>query len=124
MKTEIAIAPKTFVKTNWPMLPTPIATTPTILRFGERKNTLPPYSPKRFGVKTAHVNPQKTDSMASHKLIGSIDLINRCHFTASNPQFNNIKTPTTERIVQISIFGIAFNNETNFFKSLLAISFI
>lgn len=98
----MAIAPKTFVKTNCPMLPTAMATTPVILLFGLKKKTLPPYSPKRLGVKTAQVKPQKTDSIASHKLIGSTGFIKRFHFTASKPQFKNMSKTTNARMNQIS----------------------
>lgn len=76
-----------------------MATTPITLRFGERKNTLPPYSPILFGVKTAQVNPQKTDSIASQRLIGSTREINFFHLKDSKPQFTNIKPITMESMV-------------------------
>lgn len=66
-----AIEPSTQLITSCENKPTNMATTPMILLLGERKNTLPPYSPIRFGVNTAHVNPQNTDSTAFHTLISS-----------------------------------------------------
>ncbi|MDB5120970.1 MAG: hypothetical protein JWN56_2188 [Sphingobacteriales bacterium] len=87
---RMAMAPKIFVITIWPIEPTAIAITPNTLFLGDKKNTLPPYSPIRFGVKTAHVNPQKTDSMDFHKLMRSIFLSRYFHFTASIVQLTSI----------------------------------
>lgn len=68
----IAKSPKTLVRIICPIFPTVIATAPLIRLFGDRKKTLPPNSPILFGVNTAHVNPQKTDSTAFHFVITSI----------------------------------------------------
>lgn len=95
------MAPNTLVITNCPILPVAIATTPTIRLLGDRKNTLPPYSPNLFGVKTAQVKPQKTDSIASFKLMGSMGLIIRRHLKASIPQLANIKATTKDITTQI-----------------------
>ncbi len=83
--------PKTLVTTNCPIEPTLIASAPIIRFLGERKNTLPPYSPIRFGVNTAHVKPQKTDSTDFQVLIFSKSLTKNFHFRDSKNQFNNIK---------------------------------
>jgi hypothetical protein len=103
MKMQRAIEPNTLVKTICPMFPTAMATTPITLRFGDRKNTRPPYSPNLFGVKTAQVKPQKTDSMDFHKLISSTLLIRRFHLKASKPQLTNIKENTIDSITVISV---------------------
>ena len=95
------MAPNTFVITNCPILPVAIATTPIIRLLGDKKKTLPPYSPNLFGVKTAQVNPQKTDSIASFKLMGSIGLIILRHLKASIPQLVNINATTEDRTTQI-----------------------
>lgn len=85
-----ANAPNTLISTSCPIVPTLIATAPLILLFGDRKNTLPPYSPIRFGVKIAQVNPQKTDSTAFQVLIISIFFTRYFHLRASRKQFSNI----------------------------------
>ena len=82
--------PSTLVRTIWPIVPTVITTAPLIRLFGERENTLPPNSPIRFGVKTAHVKPQKTDSTAFHVVITSIFWTRNFHLRASRNQFRNI----------------------------------
>jgi len=122
MKIQIAIAPKTLVNTNCPILPTAMATIPVIRRLGDKKKTLPPYSPNRLGVKTAQVSPQKTDSIASHKLIGSIGLIKRFHFTASKPQLSSMSKTTLASTSHISQTGKDAANDIKRFKSLLATS--
>ena len=120
----IAIAPKTLVSTICPIFPTAIATTPITRRFGERKNTLPPYSPMRLGVNTAHVNPQKTDSIARHKLIFSTRAINLFHFNASMPQLTSISKQTIPSIKVISALGICFKRSLNACKFSLEDSFL
>lgn len=99
----IAIAPSTLVSTICPKEPIPIATTPCNLFLGDKKNTRPPYSPILFGVKTAIVSPQKTDSIALHKLIRSILLTRYCHFSASNSQLTSINTNTNTRVSERSV---------------------
>lgn len=91
--------PRTFVTTICPTAPTAIEITPIIRLRGERKKTLPPYSPIRFGVKTAHVRPQKTDSTARHVLIFSTSRTRYFHFNASRNQFNNIKRKSNITVV-------------------------
>lgn len=83
--------PKTLVMTICPIAPTIIDITPMTRLRGERKKTRPPYSPIRFGVKTAQVSPQKTDSTALQVLILSTPRSKYFHFNASRNQFNNIK---------------------------------
>ncbi len=102
--------PKMFVSTIWPILPTAIATAPIIRRLGERKNTLPPYSPIRFGVNTAQVKPQKTDSIDFQRLIRSIGSTKRLHLMASRPQFKNISMMTNASTKMISVSGICLNS--------------
>ena len=85
-----AIAPSTLITTSCPNAPTVIANAPLIRLLADRKNTRPPYSPIRFGVKTAQVNPQKTDSTAFQVLITSTLLTRNFHFRASKYQFKNI----------------------------------
>lgn len=87
-----ARAPSTLVITICPIAPTVIDTTPIIRFRGERKKTRPPYSPIRFGVKTAHVRPQKTDSTAFHILIFSTRFKRYFHFSASKNQFRSISS--------------------------------
>lgn len=117
------MAPNIFVSTNCPIFPTAIATTPAILLFGERKNTRPPYSPILFGVNTAHVKPQKTDSVANHKSILSTVLTSFFHFKASIPQLININNVTILKMIHICDLGIASNSNTNSFRLLFAINF-
>ena len=93
-----ANAPNTFVTTICPIAPTLIDTTPIMRFLGERKNTLPTNSPILFGVKMAHVNPQKTDSIAFHVLILSTPFNRYFHFNASRNQLRNMSNnnvPTT-----------------------------
>eukprot|EP00388_Colpodella_angusta_P011849 GDKJ01030182.1.p2 GENE.GDKJ01030182.1~~GDKJ01030182.1.p2 ORF type:complete len:125 (+),score=4.85 GDKJ01030182.1:315-689(+) len=123
MKKQMAMAPNMLVNTNCPMFPTAMATTPVIRRLGDKKKTLPPYSPNLFGVKTAQVKPQKTDSIASHKLMGSIGLIKRCHFTASKPQLSSISKKTPAITIHISQAGKDLAKDTKRFKSSLATNF-
>ncbi|MDF2433407.1 MAG: hypothetical protein JWP44_3038 [Mucilaginibacter sp.] len=90
--------PKTLVITFCPNDPTAIANTPCI-RFLFGKNiTLPPYSPMRFGVNTAQVNPQKTDSIAFHTDIGDKTRVRCRHFKDSSTQLSIINS-TTSNIV-------------------------
>ncbi len=123
-KTQTAIAPNTFVKTNCAILPTNIATTPIIRRLGERKKTRPPYSPIRLGVKTAQVKPQNTDSIDRHKDIRSTWAISCFHFTASTTQLHkpNITTPPSTR--QICKRGIFVSSSRNCLRSSCLVSLL
>lgn len=121
--TQTAITPTTMVSTSWPMLPTAIATIPTTRRLGDKKKTLPPYSPSLFGVKTAHVSPQNTDSTANHNFIGSIDFNSRFHFTASINQLISIISSTTPKTLASSFFGLLAMMLRNPLRLLLSASF-
>ena len=118
------IAPKILVSTIWPILPTAIATTPMILRFGDRKNTLPPYSPILLGVNTAQVSPQNTDSTARHRLMFSTLRTSLLHLTASRPQLTSISKTTMEITAMISSRGMGERISLKFFRLLLVESLL
>lgn len=100
-----APAPKTLVTTFCPNEPTAIANTPCIRLRGGKNITRPPYSPRRLGVNMAHVNPQKTPSMAFHKVIGISFRVRYRHFNDSSSQLTNIKI-TTSDIISITLISL------------------
>ena len=102
-----AMDPRTLVMTICPIAPTLIDINP-ITRFrGERKKTRPPYSPIRFGVKTAQVSPQNTDSIALQVLIFSTLRSKYFHFKASRNQFKNIKR--IKVVITIQTFNVVID---------------
>ena len=118
------MAPNTLVTTIWEIFPTTIPTTPTIRLRGDRKNTRPPYSPIRLGVKTAKVSPQKTDSMARHTEIRSTITNNRRHFTTSSPQFTNISRSTLPKQTHKTPTSAPFMRFMKFSRSELCANFL
>lgn len=116
--------PNTLVTTNCPIEPTLIATIPMIRFLGDRKNTLPPYSPIRFGVNTAHVKPQKTDSTDFQVLIFSISLTKNFHLRDSKNQFNNIKENTLNITSKALIKEIELISDLKLLIFWLSLSFL
>src|SRR5690606_13219293 len=96
---QTAIIPTTLVITICEMAPINIPITPKTLFLDLRKNTRPPYSPIRLGVKTAQDNPENTDSIAFLNPIGSKWLHINFHLSASVNQFINISTKITKRVM-------------------------
>src|SRR3546814_12513377 len=101
-KKKNAPAPITFVTNIWLKAPTHIAKAPFTRLPRSRYKIRPPYSPTRFGVKIASVNPASNDSVDFHKETHSILRTRYFHLNTSVPQFTSISNPviTSNQIVR------------------------
>lgn len=115
--------PRMLVITICPIAPTLIDTRPIIRFLGDRKKTLPPNSPILFGVKTAQVNPQKTDSTAFHVLIFSTPFNKYFHFRASRNQLSSISKNKIIATIQTSTGARAVASERKSLILRLLLSF-